>query len=157
MKLRIVAVGQRQPAWADAAYADFEKRFPPEMRLELHAAKAEPRAAGRSAEQLRAAEAVRLEAGIPRGARRVVLDERGDRVTTAQLALGWVWNNRSVAGVIGGPRTLAQWNDYLGALKVPFEAEDEAFVSSLVSPGHASTAGFNDPQYPIEGRVPKVG
>ena len=33
MKLLLVAVGQRQPAWAEEAYAEFAKRFPPEMRL----------------------------------------------------------------------------------------------------------------------------
>ena len=43
MKLLLVAVGQRQPAWAEAAYGDFAKRFPPEMRLELKAVKAEAR------------------------------------------------------------------------------------------------------------------
>ncbi len=37
MKLLVVAIGQRQPAWADEAWADFAKRFPPEMRLELKA------------------------------------------------------------------------------------------------------------------------
>ncbi len=41
MKLLVLAIGQRQPAWADAAWADFAKRFPPEMRLELKALKAE--------------------------------------------------------------------------------------------------------------------
>jgi 23S rRNA (pseudouridine1915-N3)-methyltransferase len=45
MQLIIAAVGQRQPAWADAAYEDFAKRFPPEMRLALKAVKAEPAAA----------------------------------------------------------------------------------------------------------------
>ncbi|HNK19108.1 MAG TPA: 23S rRNA (pseudouridine(1915)-N(3))-methyltransferase RlmH, partial [Piscinibacter sp.] len=43
MRLVLAAVGQRQPGWADAAYEDFAKRFPPEMRLELKAVKAEPR------------------------------------------------------------------------------------------------------------------
>ena len=80
MKLWLVAVGQRQPAWADAAYGEFAKRFPPELRLELKACKAEPRS-GRSAAQLMAAEAERIEAALPRGVRRVVLDERG-RATT---------------------------------------------------------------------------
>ena len=37
MRLLLLAVGQRQPAWADSAYEDFAKRFPPEMRLELKA------------------------------------------------------------------------------------------------------------------------
>ena len=105
MKLWLVAVGQRQPAWADAAYADFAKRFPPEMRLQLKAVKAEPRG-GKSAEQLMAAEAARLEAAIPKGARRIVLDERGTRVTTAQLAqrlTAWQHDARDAAILIGGP------------------------------------------------------
>jgi len=105
MKLWLVAVGQRQPAWAETAYADFAKRFPPEMRLELKAVKAEPRG-GKTAEQLMAAEAARLEAAVPRGARRVVLDERGTRLTTTQLAqrlTAWQHDGRDVALLIGGP------------------------------------------------------
>jgi len=105
MKLWLVAVGQRQPAWAEAAYADFAKRFPPEMRLELKAVKAEPRG-GKTAEQLMAAEAARIEAAVPRGARRVVLDEHGTRLTTTQLAqrlTAWQHDGRDAALLIGGP------------------------------------------------------
>ncbi len=105
MKLWLVAVGQRQPAWADTAYADFAKRFPPEMRLELKAVKAEPRSA-KTAEQLMVAEAQRLEAALPRGVRRVVFDERGDRLTTVALATRmkvWLNDGRDVALLIGGP------------------------------------------------------
>lgn len=105
MKLVLAAVGQRQPAWADTAYEDFAKRFPPEMRLELKAVKAEPRGS-KTAEQLMAAEAQRLEAAAPKGARRVVLDERGDRVTTVQLAQrmqAWQRDGRDVVIFIGGP------------------------------------------------------
>ena len=76
--------------------------------------------------------------------------------TPTQLALGWVWNNRLVHGLIGGPRTLAQWQDYLDALGQPFDAEDEAFISALVPAGHASTPGYTDAQYPVAGRVPAV-
>ena len=78
-------------------------------------------------------------------------------LTATQLALGWVWNNTLVNGVIGGPRTLLQWQDYLDALEARFSAEDEAFVSALVSAGHASTPGYNDPQYPLTGRAPRTG
>lgn len=109
MKLLLVAVGQRQPSWADTAYDDFAKRFPPELRLELKAVKAEPRG-GKTAEQLMAAEAVRLEAAIPKGARRVVLDERGTRLTTLQLAdrmRAWMNDGRDVALLVGGPDGLA--------------------------------------------------
>ena len=78
-------------------------------------------------------------------------------VTSTQLALGWVWNNSLVNGVIGGPKTLLQWQDYLDALNTPFDADDEAFVSGLVTAGHASTPGYNDPQYPLTGRVARTG
>ncbi|MEO3714725.1 23S rRNA (pseudouridine(1915)-N(3))-methyltransferase RlmH [Roseateles flavus] len=105
MRLLLMAVGQRQPGWADEAYEDFAKRFPPEMRLELKAVKAEPRG-GKSAEQLMAAEGQRLEAALPKSVRRIVLDERGDRVTTKQLAERlerWKGDGRDVAIFIGGP------------------------------------------------------
>ncbi len=72
--------------------------------------------------------------------------------TPVQFALGWVLNNRLVTGVIGGPRTIEQWEGYLGALTSAFTAEDEALIAALVAPGHASTPGYNDPAYPIEGR-----
>lgn len=106
MKLLVVAVGQRQPAWADEAWADFAKRFPPEMRLELKALKAEPRQGGKTAAQCMAAEATRMEAALPKGVRRIVLDERGSRLTTVQLAervRTWRDEGRDAALLIGGP------------------------------------------------------
>jgi 23S rRNA (pseudouridine1915-N3)-methyltransferase len=106
VKLLVVAVGQRQPAWADEAWADFAKRFPPEMRLELKALKAEPRSGGKTAAQCMAAEAQRLEGAIPKGARRVLLDERGTGLSTAQLAQrvqAWRGEGRDVALLVGGP------------------------------------------------------
>lgn len=105
MRLLLVAVGQRQPAWADAAYEDFAKRFPPELRLELKAVKAETRGS-KTAEQLMAAEAARIEAAMPKGVRRIILDERGERRTTVQLAERlrlWMGEGRDAALVIGGP------------------------------------------------------
>jgi 23S rRNA (pseudouridine1915-N3)-methyltransferase len=43
MKLVIVAVGQRMPDWAQTAYDDYAKRFPPELRVEIKTVKTEPR------------------------------------------------------------------------------------------------------------------
>ena len=109
MKLVLVAVGLRQPAWAEAAYEEYAKRFPPELRLELKAVKAEPRGS-RTAAQLMAAEAARIEAALPKGARRIALDERGERVSSVQLAarlLDWQGRGGDAALVIGGPDGLA--------------------------------------------------
>lgn len=106
MRLSLVAVGQRQPAWAEEACADYLKRFPPDWRVELKAVKAEPRNQGKTVEAMKAAEAERLAAACPKGARRVVLDERGQRVTTQQLAerlRTWQHDGRDVVLLIGGP------------------------------------------------------
>jgi hypothetical protein len=58
---------------------------------------------------------------------------------------------------IGGRCTEEQWGEYCGALECRLTAEDEALVDRLVSPGHPSTPGYNDRQYPIEGRVLRSG
>ena len=73
-------------------------------------------------------------------------------ITAGQFALAWVMHNRLVTSPIAGPRTMEQWQEYLGALAYRFTAEDEALVDGLVAAGHPSSPGYNDPAYPIEGR-----
>ena len=73
-------------------------------------------------------------------------------VALAHFATAWVLANRAVSAVIAGPRTLAQWQDYFAAVDCVISAEDEALVDSLVPPGHPSTPGYTDPQYPLNGR-----
>jgi aryl-alcohol dehydrogenase-like predicted oxidoreductase len=70
----------------------------------------------------------------------------------AHFATAWVLAHHAVSAVIAGPRTLKQWQDYFGALDCALSAEDEALVDSLVTPGHPSTPGYNDPQYPLPAR-----
>lgn len=75
----------------------------------------------------------------------------------AQWATAWVLANDGVTSAIAGPRTFEQWTSYLGALDYAWTREDEALADASVVTGHASTPGYNDPQYPIEGRFPAVG
>jgi len=89
-------------------------------------------------------------------ARRIADHAQSRGVAASRFALAWVLNNRLVTAAVGGPRTEAQWDDYVAALSYRPDAEDEALVNRLVSPGHPSTPGYNDPAYPIEGRVPRV-
>ena len=104
MLLRIVAVGQRVPDWAQTAWDDYAKRFPPEVRIELKAVKTEPRGS-KTLETLYAAERARIEAAIPKGARVVALDERGEALGTQALARRLtLWQEQGdVALLIGGP------------------------------------------------------
>ena len=104
MLLRIVAVGQRVPDWAQTAWDDYAKRFPPEIRVELKAVKTEPRGS-KTLETLYAAERARIEAAIPKGARVVALDERGEALGTQALSRRLtLWQEQGdVALLIGGP------------------------------------------------------
>ncbi|MEO8858660.1 MAG: 23S rRNA (pseudouridine(1915)-N(3))-methyltransferase RlmH [Burkholderiaceae bacterium] len=105
MKLLVVAVGQRIPAWAQAAWDEYAKRFPPELRIELRAVKTETRDS-RSIVTLLAAERERIRAAIAPGTRIVALDERGAAVSTATLAqrlTQWQGAGDDLAFVIGGP------------------------------------------------------
>ncbi len=105
MKLIIVAVGQRMPDWAQTAYDDYAKRFPPDCRVEVKTVKTEPRGS-KTLETLLAAERVRIEAALPKGARVVALDERGTQLTTVALAKhlrDWQMGGDDVALIIGGP------------------------------------------------------
>jgi aryl-alcohol dehydrogenase-like predicted oxidoreductase len=85
-------------------------------------------------------------------ARKVAERARARGVSTVAFAIAWVIRNKFVTSAIVGPRTEEQWDAYLPALDAHLDADDEAFIDSLVAPGHASTPGYTDPAYPIEGR-----
>ena len=86
-------------------------------------------------------------------AQKIAAHAKDRGMTPGQFAFAWVLNNRFVTAAVGGPRTEAQWEDYVSALGCRLGAEDEALVDRLVSPGHPSSPGYNDPAYPLEGRV----
>ena len=103
MKLRIVALGHRMPAWVAAGYGEYAKRLPREYELELVELKPAARDAGKTAAQLLAAEALRIRAACANFTM-VALDERGIAWTTRQLAqrlAGWRDSPQDVAFVIG--------------------------------------------------------
>jgi 23S rRNA (pseudouridine1915-N3)-methyltransferase len=81
VKLRLVALGHRMPAWVDAGYAEYAKR----IDLSLVELKPESRTQGKTVARLLAAEAVRVRAACA-GTRMIVLDERGKPWTTRDLA-----------------------------------------------------------------------
>ncbi|HEY3431465.1 MAG TPA: 23S rRNA (pseudouridine(1915)-N(3))-methyltransferase RlmH [Rhodocyclaceae bacterium] len=106
MKFFIAAVGTRMPAWVSEGYAEFAKRMPRELPIELLEVKAEPRSEGKTVEAMMAAEAIRLRAALPQRCRLVALDERGTELTTKSLAERierWMGEGDDVAFLIGGP------------------------------------------------------
>ena len=74
-------------------------------------------------------------------------------LTCAQFAYAWTLGTRPACASVSGPRTVEQWKEYIGAADYEITAEDEAFIDSLVTPGHPSTPGYWDPRYPMTGRL----
>ncbi|MBM3264509.1 MAG: aldo/keto reductase [candidate division Zixibacteria bacterium] len=75
------------------------------------------------------------------------------QATLTQFALAWVLANPVVSSAIIGPRTLAQLEDNLGAIEVTVTPEDETAIDGLVPPGEHTGKGYNDPMYPVRGRM----
>lgn len=115
MKLHILSIGHKPPAWVAAGFEDYVRRMPREARIEITEVK--PAARSRQAQsaasisQILATEKSRLIAAIPPGCVRIALDERGKQLTTADLArklAGWMQGGRDVAFMIGSADGLDQ-------------------------------------------------
>ena len=105
MRLLIVSVGHKMPGWISDGYAEYAKRMPREARIELVELKPEPRTTGKTTAQIMEAEAGRILAALPAGARVIALDERGAPWTTRKLAdemTNWMPEGRDVVFIIGG-------------------------------------------------------
>jgi len=103
VKLAVLAVGHRQPAWIDAGCAEYLKRMPRELATRIVPIKPEVRGS-KTREQVLAAEARRIREALPSPCRLVVLDEHGDDLTTlkfAQRLEHWMQEGRDIAFVIG--------------------------------------------------------
>ena len=110
MRIHLITVANKAPAWVVEGFNEYAKRMPPEARLELIEVKPAPREGGKTAEQMMAAEAKRILAAVPKGATLVALDERGKNVDTkglAKLLEGWLAGGADVAIIVGGPDGLA--------------------------------------------------
>ena len=105
MQLLIVAVGHKMPGWIETGFAEYAKRMPPELRIELREIKPEARSSSNNAATVMQREAARIEAVLPKQCRIAALDERGRDLTTLQLAeqlTGWQREGGDVAFLIGG-------------------------------------------------------
>jgi 23S rRNA (pseudouridine1915-N3)-methyltransferase len=128
MKLNVLAVGHRQPDWVSAGCAEYLKRMPRELAASVVEIKPEPRGS-KTREQLLAAEKSRIRDAMPGSCRIVVLDEKGDDLTTLKLAKRlevWMQDGRDVALLIGGADGLDE--------EFKVQADDRLRLSSLTLP-----------------------
>ena len=129
MRVSIVSVGHKMPAWIQSGFREYVKRLPPEIKVELVELKPEERTSGKTVEKAKALEGERIIAALPEGATVYALDEKGRPVTTPGLSVmlaGWMRDATLPAFVIGGAdglsdevRTRADKLVSLSALTLP--------------------------------------
>ena len=128
MKLAVLAVGHRQPGWVNDGCAEYLKRMPRELPASVSEIKPEPRGS-KTREQLLAAEKGRIRDALPGSCRIVVLDEKGEDLTTLKLAKRlevWMQDGRDVALLTGGADGLDE--------EFKQQADDKLRLSSLTLP-----------------------
>jgi len=88
MKIHILALGHKMPPWVAQGVTEYQKRMPPEARIDIIELKPEDRA-NRSIEKVLQLEAMLIEEATPKNTARIICDERGKLLTTPELA-GWL-------------------------------------------------------------------
>lgn len=105
LNITLISVSHKQPAWVGEAFDEYAKRLPTrEIQLLCKEIKPEPRE-GTSLTVAMANEADKIRAAIPKGAYVVALDERGQDLTSTDLAKKlhhWQGEHTHVVCVVGG-------------------------------------------------------
>ncbi len=111
MRVTLVSVGNKMPAWIQSGFKEYVKRLPPEIKVELTALKPEEKTSGKTVEKAKALEGERILAAIPAGATVLALDEKGRILTTQGLSVmlaGWMRDATHPVFVIGGADGLSE-------------------------------------------------
>jgi 23S rRNA (pseudouridine1915-N3)-methyltransferase len=106
MRARLIAVGERMPAWVADGFAEYEKRLSHELPLDLVEVKLGARGKGRDSARAIAEEGAAVRAALPKDAHIVALDNRGSAWSSEQLSAElkrWRMEGRDLALLIGGP------------------------------------------------------
>ena len=111
MHIRLLAVGERQPAWVDEAFRDYTGRFPPQWKFRLDVIATAKRGKSDDAKRAREAEGVRILGKVAATERLVLLDEKGNQPASRDVAAklsAWQSQGRDLCFVIGGPDGVSQ-------------------------------------------------
>ena len=111
MHIRLLAVGERQPAWVDEAFRDYTGRYPPQWKFRLDVIATAKRSRSDDAQRARKAEGEQILCKISANEQVVLLDEKGQQPASRDLAgrlSAWQADGRDLCFVIGGPDGVSQ-------------------------------------------------
>ncbi len=110
MKLILIAVGSKMPAWVQTGYDEYARRFSRDLPLELIEIPAGKRGKNADIKRILEQEGEKMLAAVPKGSRIVTLEVEGANWSSPQLAAkltDWQRDGRDVCLLVGGPEGLA--------------------------------------------------
>ncbi|MBK5969893.1 MULTISPECIES: 23S rRNA (pseudouridine(1915)-N(3))-methyltransferase RlmH [Thiorhodovibrio] len=105
MRIHLLSVGRRMPAWVEQGFGEYAKRLPQDCHLRLVEIDPVPRTKGGDAARAIAVEGERLLQAVPKGARVIALDVEGRPWSTEALAAElerWLASGQDLALLVGG-------------------------------------------------------
>lgn len=111
MRISVLSVGRRMPAWVDAGFGEYAKRMPRECSLNLLEIDPVTRGKGVTVARARAVEGERLLNALPKSADVIALDVRGRAWSTDELATRlrqWMMDGKDLALLVGGADGLSE-------------------------------------------------
>jgi len=111
MKIHLLAIGTKMPAWVTQAYQEYAQRLPPKCSLHLKEIPAEKRTKNTNIQSIKDKEAKKIIAAIPGNCRVVALEVEGQSWSTTKLAnrlQDWMMSGQDIALLVGGPDGLTQ-------------------------------------------------
>ena len=103
MRIALIAVTRRPSGWLQEGAAEYLKRMPRQLKVEL--VEVQPARSAAASKETRRREADRISAATPSGRRIIVLDEHGTLVTSMDLARrlkAWMRQGEDLAFIVGG-------------------------------------------------------
>jgi 23S rRNA (pseudouridine1915-N3)-methyltransferase len=131
VRIHIIAVGTRMPAWVEQGFKEYSQRLPADCALQLVEIPAGKRGKNADITRITRDEGERMLAAIPKGAQVIALEVKGKAWSTEQLAQeldAWRHEGRDVALLVGGPEGLAP--------ECVARAEGKWSLSNLTLPHH---------------------
>ncbi|MGB1009739.1 MAG: 23S rRNA (pseudouridine(1915)-N(3))-methyltransferase RlmH [Thiolinea sp.] len=110
MRIHLLAVGTKMPAWVATASNEYASRMPPHCQLLIREIPQEKRSKNSDLQRIRNMEGEKILAAIPSGARVIALDVQGKSWSTEQLSGqldNWMQSGQDIALLVGGPEGLS--------------------------------------------------
>lgn len=106
MKISLIAVGTKMPAWVTTAFTEYQKRLPKQCQLELVEIAAKHRGKNADIARILRDEAQAIQQAVGPKQQIIVLDRKGKHISTEDLSKKlqtWIDDNQDIALIIGGP------------------------------------------------------